>query len=327
MECMEYNLELDKICRIINRRKYKTVELQIPDGLKTKFDKIAGYIERETGATVLISGEPCYGACDAHPKVSETEFLLHLGHAKMYSTSESVFFAECMSDIDVSVVVKKAVKELGKRVGLVTTVQHIHKVNKIKDILEKNRKKVFIGMQNTKRIKYPAQVLGCNFSTALAVARKIDNFLYVGSGNFHPLGIAIATDKKVIAADPYTNQVRDMNELKNKFLKQRWGAISKTRDARKFIIILSTKKGQKRLCLAKKLKKTIENCGREAYIIALENIEPNYLAQFNCDAYVCTACPRIAIDDFMKYTKPMVTPPELEIALGMRKNYGMDRIE
>ena len=45
------------------------------------------------------------------------------------------------------------------------------------------------------------QVLGCNFSAIKNL--DADAFLYVGSGNFHALGIKLFTDKPVIVADPY----------------------------------------------------------------------------------------------------------------------------
>jgi 2-(3-amino-3-carboxypropyl)histidine synthase len=38
------------------------------------------------------------------------------------------------------------------------------------------------------------------------------------------------------------------------------------------------------------------------------------------DAFVNTACPRIAIDDAVKYAKPLITPFELEVSLG-EKNW------
>ena len=41
-----------------------------------------------------------------------------------------------------------------------------------------------------------------------------------------------------------------------------------------------------------------------------------------------TACPRIAIDDSAMYKKPVITPQELEIVLGLRDwdDYLMDEI-
>ena len=59
-----YDMDLDKVIRKINSKDAKTVGLQFPEGLKMQAVKIARKIEEETEATVIISGDPCFGACD-----------------------------------------------------------------------------------------------------------------------------------------------------------------------------------------------------------------------------------------------------------------------
>ena len=46
------------------------------------------------------------------------------------------------------------------------------------------------------------------------------------------------------------------------------------------------------------------------------------------EAFVVSACPRIAIDDSQMYKKPLLTPQELEIVLNKREweNYQLDEI-
>ena len=55
------------------------------------------------------------------------------------------------------------------------------------------------------RIKHPGQVLGCCYSTAREL--YLDEYLFIGTGQFHPLGIALATGKRVVTADPITCEV------------------------------------------------------------------------------------------------------------------------
>ena len=74
----------------------------------------------------------------------------------------------------------------------------------------------------------------------------------------------------------------------------------------------------------------LEESGREAFLILLDDVSPNLLLPFiDIDAFVMTACPRIAIDDSKMYKKPLLTPPELEIVLGKRKweDYEIDEIK
>ncbi len=67
----------------------------------------------------------------------------------------------------------------------------------------------------------------------------------------------------------------------------------------------------------------------EAYIIMADNINPDILLPYmELDAFVVSACPRIAIDDSQMYKKPLLTPQELEIVLNKRQweNYQLDEI-
>ena len=70
---------------------------------------------------------------------------------------------------------------------------------------------------------------------------------------------------------------------------------------------------------------------REGFILLLDDVSPNILLPFmDLDAFVMTACPRIAIDDSKMYKKPLLTPQELEIAIGKRRkweDYEMDEIK
>jgi len=54
-------------------------------------------------------------------------------------------------------------------------------------------------------------------------------------------------------------------------------------------------------------------------IISLDNITPDALLQFKLDAFVNTACPRIAIDEGRRFNAPVLTPVEFEIVLGERE--------
>jgi len=134
----------------------------------------------------------------------------------------------------------------------------------------------------------------------------------------------------VIIADPYLNQVRDIEEFTDRILRIRFARITRATEAKKFGIIVSSKEGQCRWELAKNLKKMIYNEGKEAHLILLDEITPSSLLPYmDLDAFIVTACPRIAIDDSKMYEKPLLTPPELEIVLGLREweDYKMDEIK
>lgn len=327
---LNYDFRLDDVIEKIRELDAKTVGIQFPEGLKIHAVNVSEKIENETGALILIAGDPCYGACD----VSDThmqglvDLIVHFGHVEFpIGYKVPVLFIEAYSAIDVMNVVEKSLKLLEnyKKIGFVTTIQHLNLINQIKEFLVVNGKKVLTKKGSGTR---EGQVLGCNFSAIKDI--DADAFLFVGSGNFHALGITLFTEKPVFIADPYINEIRTIDEFKDRILRIRFAKITKAEEAKKFGVIVSSKSGQFRLDLAKRLKKMIEEKNKEAFIIMMDNISPDLLLPYmDLDAFVVTACPRVAIDDANMYKKPLLTPIELEIVLGKREweDYKIDEIE
>jgi 2-(3-amino-3-carboxypropyl)histidine synthase len=338
MNICNYEIDLEKVVKDINKGNYKLVAVQIPEGLKTCGLKIVDYLQKATKADVILNIDPCFGACDIpynNLKELGVDLIVHIGHFSIPSvaieSSIPIVFAEAKSDLKIKKTIEASIPFLvGSRVGIVTTAQHIHILDKVAEVIENNGFKPVIG-KGDRRIGEKGLVLGCNFSVATSIANEVDCFLFVGSGNFHPLGLLFATNKPVIAADPYTNKVRidEIKDLKDLILKQRYGAIAMCRYAKRFGIIVGLKPGQQRLELAKDIKRKIENAGKEAYLLSMNEFSPSkILGLEKIDCFVSTACPRIAIDDYLKYKFPILTPIELDILLGNKKwsDYSFDQI-
>lgn len=324
-----YQLKLDEIIEKIKEIDAHTVGLQFPEGLKIHATTVASQIESETQAIVLLSGDPCFGACDVSDVDMKdmVDLLVHFGHTALPLEYEvPVLFVEAQFQLEAGPAVKEALNLLEgyEKIGLVTTTQHLHLLGDATNLLKKAGKKVVMKKgQGTRK----AQVLGCNFSAIEDIS--VDAFLYLGSGNFHPLGIKLSTHKPVIIADPYRNEARNIDQFADRILRIRFARITRAREAKKFGIIVSTKKGQQRMELAKSFKKMIHNVGKEAFIILMDDVSPELLMPFiDLDAFLITACPRIAIDDANMYKKPLLTPEELLIVLDKKKweDYKIDEI-
>ncbi len=287
---MNYDFEIKKIKKEIKRRKAKKILLQFPEGLKTEAKKVMDELKEYN---VFLSADPCFGACDI--KTKGFDLTIHFAHSKMLP-SKKVIYIETRSNLDVKKVVKKALKELGKKVTVVTTVQHIHKLKEAEELLKKAGKKV-IPAKKGKRATYKGQVLGCDASAALTNA---DSILYLGSGYFHPLFISFITKKKVVQANPYSNKIEVMKPIQ--WEKEKYLRISKAMKAKNFAWVFSTKPGQKLFPQNKVPKKD--------YKIVMENISPDSLDYLPFDAFVITACPRIVYDDWKNYKKPILLPNE-----------------
>jgi len=325
-----HELEINEIIARIRELNAKFVGLQFPEGLKLHAVDVARQIESETGTTVIISADPCFGACDVADVDMNgmVDVLIHFGHKPLPINYDiPVIFVDASSKMELlgSVGNAMGLLENYKRIGLVTTAQHLKQLGEVAEFLEQNGKEVVIneGVGTTW-----GQVLGCNFSAIKNI--DVDAFLYVGSGNFHALGITLFTDKPVIIADPYLDEARLITDFSDRILRIRFARIAKAMDAENFGIIVSTKKGQNRLDLAKKLKNMLEEEWREGFILLLDDVSPEKLLPYmDLDAFVMTACPRIAIDDSKRYKKPLLTPQELEIAIGRREweDYEIDEIK
>jgi diphthamide biosynthesis enzyme Dph2 len=297
-----------------------SIGLQFPEGLKKYAMGIAFEIEKKTGANVYISADPCFGACDLDTLLLErVDLLFHFGHAELNQgpIEEKVRFIETHSRVDISDAVKAAIPLLPEQtIGLLTTIQHAYQLKKAEKIITDAGKTVIVA-QGDKRTARPGQVLGCNFSAAHSEeAEKCDALLYIGSGRFHPIGAALSSKKRVVCTDPLTTEVFELDY--KKFLMQRSAVIGNASDADTFCILVSTKSGQYRKKLAENLRRKAEAHGKQAFILFADLITPDQLLSFKADAFVNTACPRLAIDDSGRYHAPVLTPQEFEIVLGER---------
>ncbi|MHC1611151.1 MAG: diphthamide biosynthesis enzyme Dph2 [Candidatus Methanospirareceae archaeon] len=315
MEGEPYEFDLERIKALIKERRAKRVGLQLPEGLKRIATDIALEISRDTGAEVLISGNSCYGACDLDERLEGiVDLLFHFGHSDAFSFKRrktmKVIFVELRSTIDVKPVVERAVAEIkGDCVGLVTTVQHLHALNDAKTVLTRSGKSVVIGKS---RLGCDGQILGCDFSSAMV---PCDEILFIGSGSFHPSGLALYIGKRVIAADPFTMQI---DVFKPETLrKKQYGVIARALDAKSFGIIIGMKSGQFNLTEAVALQRKAAERGLDAHLITMEEVNEERLLGFKVDAFVNTACPRL-VEDFVHFNKPVLSINGFEVVLGER---------
>lgn len=297
----DYELELDRVIRELKKRDAKEVTLQFPEGLKTRAVEIAKEFE---DFEVSIALDPCYGACDL-----AQGNVVHFGHSDM-GLGKAIYVHMC-DKRDVLPVVRKAIPKLKGVVGLVTTIQHAKELQKVKGVLEGKGLKAVIGRGSCE----DGQILGCEWGAATGV--EADMYLYLGSGKFHPVGVAIATGKPVVAADPLTGDIRGVEEEVRRFWARRAIAIDRAMRAKSFGILVSTKPGQERRALARKLKKKLERAGKEAFLLIGNELSPPNLLGLKVDCLVNTACPRL-LDDSANYKQALIGPEELDVVLGKR---------
>jgi 2-(3-amino-3-carboxypropyl)histidine synthase len=325
-----YDVDLTSAISEIKRIKARIVALQVPEGLKKRASQMAEDIESKAGAEVLVVAEPCFGACDVPSSLFDmVDAIVNIGHSPIPSLrlEKPLIFVPARSKIALADQLKKSVDLLHEPVGVLATSQHLTELDDVIEGLESMGIKTKIA-EGDSRISHAGEVLGCNYTSATAIVKDVNSYILIGSGSFHALGVHLATGKKVVVLDPNLEEPREIDQAKDKILRQRHAVIERAEKARTFGIIVGEKVGQRRIRRARELRKLLRWKKKDAALILMDKFDPEKLKTLGFDAYVSTACPRIAIDDVAMYDRPLLTPQELEIVLGVRKweNYVFDQM-
>ncbi len=293
---------IQHMIQVVKEHKPEKIMVQLPAGLMRSAMPIVEAFQA-TGIAAIVCGKPTYGACDlADVEAYKTrcDLLVHVGHTEFYKAIETqvpVIYVPWHMDIAVDGIDLTALRE--KRIGLVTTIQHAHLMDMVAEKLIAAGKEVVIG----------GQILGCWTVNATRITDDVDALLYVGSGCFHPEGIKIT--KPVYTLNVETRTVERIDT--NKIVRKRYNNIFRAKDARTFGILVTTKGGQRELLgNAERLQKRIQKRNKKAYIIVVEEITDENLHGIPVDAFINTACPRIADDHF---SKPLVNASDMEEVL------------
>ena len=358
------NSKLNSVLERLSATGAETVALQFPEGLKRQAWQFADELKKH-GYSVIISGAPCWGACDLDiGALNDADVLIHYGHAPVDDTKGVIYeyltqdifaggdgFADAdgrngenggymgngISEDEFRVLLKEAVSLFGadsgktpEKIGLVTTIQHVHELPRVSGLLKETGIEGIIA-KGSSRTPYAGQVLGCSYHAA--VNTGCADILFTGTGVFHPTGIALSAGVGRDRRDGSPARVVALDPfMKNvqlistdRLLRQRFAKIDKAKSAERFGIIVSKKSGQRREELARRLLALSD----KAYLITLGEITPDSLLNLGFDAYVNTSCPRLAYDDQARYPVPMLSPQEFEIVCGVRRweDYAIDEFD
>lgn len=328
-----FKVDTQGIFDVISANGYRKVLIQGPEGMKRGMMDLSDIIEERTGAEAWIDGEPCYGACDhagERAMILGLDALIHLGHSDIPSMerdhSVPIHFFHVSMKIDegsVTAIVDKIIPMLeGKKLSLFTTVQHLPLIGVIQKHLEGKGIDVHIGEPGG-REEFAGQVLGCSFASASDLPPDMDDLIFIGTGEFHPMGLCLSTGKRVLILDPMTGEISSItrDDLDRK-LRIRYAAIEKAKEEMNgggtIGVIIGFKPGQRRLSLSEDLILQLRESGFKGRTVIMDHMDPMKLRTLGIDVAISTSCPRIALDDSYMYSKEgvtIITPQEARIAL------------
>ncbi|HOW36891.1 MAG TPA: diphthamide biosynthesis enzyme Dph2 [Candidatus Pacearchaeota archaeon] len=317
---MALNFEKELLVKELKKKKPKKVLVQLPEGVKQNALELVD-IFKDLNIEVIFSGETAWGGCAiavGEAKDVQADLIVHFGHAKFIDVDFPVIYIPIRDEMDLIPILKKSLKTLEKfkKIGFSYSIQHMHDLPKILDFYKQNKKQVVLS-KKLGRVAYEGHITGCQYQGLKAIQDEVECFVILGN-QFHSMGAVLAVDKPVFLIDVYNDEVRSMQGLKEKILKQRAISIQKLKDAQNIGIITETKLGQK-FNSPKILLDKIKSQGKNVIVITMNEFGPDKLMNFySIDAFIELACPRIAIDDFAKYPKPLLTLNEALVAFGIK---------
>ena len=315
---MTLDFEKDKLIAELKERKPKKVLVQLAEGIKRDAHEIAGWIEG-LGIECIFSGESCWGACSVAVQEAEAlgvDLLVHFGHAQFIEVNFPILYMEVQDILDLNPILNKSLPLLEEysAIGLSYSIQHRHDIENVKKFYESKGKKVTLS-QKAGTNAYEGHITGCEYRGLKAIQKDVEAFVILGT-QFHSMRATLALTKPVILVDVYNDDVRSMAGLKEKILRQRLFSIEKFKEAENIGIIVEIKPGQK-FGNPRKLLEKLKNAGKKAVVITMSEMTPDKVMNFyHVDAFVELACPRIALDDFEKYEKPILTMLEAMVGIG-----------
>ena len=311
---------------IIEERKPTSVALNGPDGILPKVQDLALKIGKKFGIPAYLLADTTWGSCDLNSiggKILNAEIQFNIGHTnKLDVLEKNVLMIDAYDDVPFDKVITKCIDLLkGKTVSLITDSQHLHQIESVKNVLEKNNVIVKIG--KGKGQLNDGQVFGCEFYPASETMGDVDANIFLGQSNFHAAGVALATNKPTYILDPYFNEVREISDFAKKLKKRSTLAIYNAVDAQTFGIIIGLKEGQLSKLTALKFKKELESKGKIVHLIALTEVTNERIRNLKgIDAFIQVACPRISTDN--EFDKSVLSTPQATALIKILKNENID---
>ncbi len=199
------------------------------------------------------------------------------------------------------------ISELPQRLALVSPVQFVDHLPRIKTQLEQAGKTV--QLVQGKHSRSSGQILGCD--VPVLPTENIDAFLYIGDGVFHPYEVLYKNNLELFIFNPKTNDFYKIGrqEADDNLRKQK-GALSKFYYCKNIGVLISTKPGQDRLRFTRGLEEKFPD--KKFYFFACDTLEYSQLENFPfIEVFINTMCQRITLEDAKKVPRPIINLEDL----------------
>ncbi|KAJ3186830.1 hypothetical protein HK101_009557 [Irineochytrium annulatum] len=330
-----YNFEIHKTIWQIRKYQATNVALQFPEGLLMYSLAIADILERFTACSTVVMGDVTYGACcvdDFTALALGCDLLVHYGHSCLVPVDVTSIrmlyvFVDVTPDVDHLVNTLLLNFPAEANIVMVATIQFVAALQVARKRLEGHFANLHVPQA---RPLSPGEVLGCT-------APKIDmpasstppTLIYLGDGRFHLEAIMIANPTlRAFRYDPYSKRLTRERYDHATMRRLRTGAVDAARGARNVGLIMGTLGRQGSPKVHDHLRRLIAGPvakdgpavgeGRSVVTVLLSEITPAKLDMFGpaIECWVQTSCPRLSIDWGHGFSRPLLSPYEMTVAMG-----------
>jgi 2-(3-amino-3-carboxypropyl)histidine synthase len=201
------------------------------------------------------------------------------------------------------------------RISLLGTVQFISNLYQVQEYLME--KKVFsvVSIPQVKPLS-AGETLGCTSP----IISNVDCYIFVADGRFH-LEAAMIRNPKLTAYryDPYAKVLTAERYDSHTMRMVRFDSIQRAQTASKFGLILGSLGRQGSITKFNKLRSLLQQHGKTIVPFIMAELNPmkmNSISKHHIQVWVQVACPRLSIDWSAGFDRPILTPYELQVALG-----------
>ncbi|PHH69127.1 hypothetical protein CDD80_7003 [Ophiocordyceps camponoti-rufipedis] len=328
-----YNFEIPKTIHRIRSSGARRVALQMPEGLLLFATTLSDVLTRFCpGVETLIMGDVTYGACcvdDYTARALGCDLLVHYAHSCLVPvdvTRIKTLYVFVDIAIDTAHLLASLERNLasGKTLAVVGTIQFNATIHGVRPALEAAGFRVVVP-QSAPLSK--GEILGCTAPRLDGPGAdedgQVDLILYLGDGRFHLESIMIHNPSiPAYRYDPYsrklTRETYDHDEMRS----LRMDAVRAARSATRWGLILGSLGRQGNPHTMALIEKRLREREIPFVNLLLSEIFPGKLALMSdVECWVQVACPRLSIDWGYAFPRPLLTPYEALVALGLREGW------
>eukprot|EP00897_Mesotaenium_endlicherianum_P004534 jgi/Mesen1/4108/ME000216S03364 len=318
-----YNFEIHKTVWRVKQAGARRVALQFPEGLLMYACTIADILETFAGVEeCMVLGDVTYGACcvdDFSAAALGADFLVHYGHSCLVPVDVTAMpclyvFVDIGIDLETLVSAIQHNFSPSQSMVLAGTIQFAAAIQQAKAALGATFPSLKV--PQAKPLS-PGEVLGC--TAPVLPPGSADVIVFVADGRFHLEAIMIANPTvPAFRYDPYactlTREIYDQGGMR----RARRKAVQQAQAARNWGVVLGTLGRQGNPRILDHVSERLAARGRHFTIFLVSELSPSKAAAVggSVEAWVQIACPRLSIDWGEAFPKPLLTPYELEVALG-----------